>query len=165
DLLIEKDRRPVVDFGPRDMEFGALVMRPTVINPHRTPVFGDADVEIFKITAVEHYRLRVDFGVADAFGKVETEIAAGHDFLSDRGRDRRDRGAGRKTCDRVDQKRDVALAGETVIASLDQRDLDVIARQRRRQAKADLGRNVTVRLSMEQAHRTAKRNFSAQKTV
>src|SRR3546814_9939174 len=83
DLFVEQDRNLVVDLGPRDVEFGAAVIGPAVIDARGAPIFGDPDVEIFEIAAVEHDALRIDLGIADALGDVETKVAAGHEYRSE----------------------------------------------------------------------------------
>src|SRR3546814_15423553 len=70
------------DLGAGDVELGAAVVVPAVVYADRAPIFGDADIEIFQIAAVEHDALRVDLRIADAPGDVETKVAAGHDCPS-----------------------------------------------------------------------------------
>src|SRR3546814_19773850 len=65
DLFVEQDRHLVIDLGAGDVELGAAVVGPAVVYADRAPIFGDADIEIFQIAAVEHDALRVDLRIAE----------------------------------------------------------------------------------------------------
>lgn len=79
DVLIEPDRRLVLDERPDGVEIDArrLGVHGLVV-AQRPEVLGDRGVEIREIVRVEDHHLAVDLGIADPEGMVEAEVGSVH---------------------------------------------------------------------------------------